>query len=141
MQLYLTAKTDIDDLVIDYIEVQLKNGLEVSLNWDMSFVECTSDGFYARYCGVCFDEEHADGKLNELEGMKIVTVGTYSETHGGEGEHPVVIEYMEFVESDNLEFRNAYPLSPEQAPVQENQFFSEEVRARIYEAFLAESWR
>ena len=70
-----------------------------------------------------------------------MTVGTYSETHGGEGEHPVVIEYMEFVESDNLEFRNAYPLSPEQVPVQESQFFSDEVRARIYEAFLAESWR
>ena len=33
MQLYLTAKTDIDDLVIDYIEVLLKNGLEVGLNW------------------------------------------------------------------------------------------------------------
>lgn len=141
MQLYLTAKTDIDDLVIDYIEVLLKNGLEVGLNWDMSFVERTSDGFYARYDGVCFDEEHADGKLDELEGMKILTVGTYSETHGEEGEHSVVIKYMEFVESDSLEFRNAYPLSPEQAPVQENKFFSDEVRARIYNAFLAKSWR
>lgn len=75
MQLYLTAKTDIDDLVIDYIEVELKNGRTVSLNWNASFVDRRSDGFYARYSGVCFDEESAAGRLNELDGMKVLTVG------------------------------------------------------------------
>ena len=141
MQLYLTAKTDIDDLVIDYIEVELKNGRTVSLNWDGSFVERTSDGFCARYNGVCFDEDGAAGRLNELDGMKVLTVGTYSEDHGGEGEHPVMIEYMKFTESASLEFENAYPVSSGQVPVQERKIFSAEVRARIYDAFLAGSRR
>lgn len=36
MRLYLTAETSIPDLYIDYIEVLLKSGEEVSLNWDYS---------------------------------------------------------------------------------------------------------
>ena len=36
MRLYLTAKTSIPDLFIDYIQVKLKSGEEVSLNWDFS---------------------------------------------------------------------------------------------------------
>ena len=36
MRLYLTAKTSIPDLFIDYIQVKLKSGEEVSLNWDYS---------------------------------------------------------------------------------------------------------
>lgn len=141
MQLYLTAKTDIDDLVIDYIEVELKNGRTVSLNWDISYVDRTSDGFYGHYLGVCFDEDSAVGRLHELEGMKILTVGTYSEDHGGEGEHPVIITFMEFTESASLEFKNVYPVSSGQTLKQEINFFPAEVRTRIYDAFLAGSRR
>ena len=36
MRLYLTAKTAMKDLVIDYIEVNLKNGKTISLTWDES---------------------------------------------------------------------------------------------------------
>ena len=42
MRLYLTAKTSIPDLFIDYIQVKLKSGEEVSLNWDYSDIERTS---------------------------------------------------------------------------------------------------
>ena len=56
MRLYLTAKTSIPDLFIDYIQVKLKSGEEVSLNWDYSDIERTSSGFSARYKGVYFDE-------------------------------------------------------------------------------------
>ena len=52
MRLYLTAKTSIPDLFIDYIQVKLKSGEEVSLNWDYSDIERTSSGFSARYKGV-----------------------------------------------------------------------------------------
>lgn len=45
MRLYLTAKTSIPDLFIDYIQVKLKSGEEVSLNWDYSDIERTSSGF------------------------------------------------------------------------------------------------
>ena len=52
MRLYLTAETSIPDLYIDYIEVLLKSGEEVSLNWDYSDIERTPSGFSARYKGV-----------------------------------------------------------------------------------------
>lgn len=45
MRLYLTAETSIPDLYIDYIEVLLKSGEEVSLNWDYSDIERTPSGF------------------------------------------------------------------------------------------------
>ncbi len=69
MRLYLTAKTSIPDLFIDYIQVKLKSGEEVSLNWDYSDIERTSSGFSARYKGVYFDEAHANGRIDELQDM------------------------------------------------------------------------
>ena len=38
MKLYVTAITNVPDLTIDYIEVKLKSGKTVSLNWDRSYV-------------------------------------------------------------------------------------------------------
>lgn len=80
MRLYLTAKTSITDLFIDYIQVKLKSGEEVSLNWDYSDIERTSSGFSARYKGVYFDEEYANGRIEELRNMKITVVGVYYES-------------------------------------------------------------
>lgn len=109
MELFLKAKTDIEDLIIDYIEAQLKTGKTVSLNWEGSSVErSSSGGITAHYFGVCFDEESADGKLDMLADMKVVSVGTYSEEHGGEGEHPLIIESMDFLECRSLEFTDIY---------------------------------
>lgn len=34
MKLYVTAKTDISDVYVDYISIRLNTGEEVSLNWD-----------------------------------------------------------------------------------------------------------
>ncbi len=34
MILYLSVSTDLEDLLIDYIEVKLATGATVSLNWD-----------------------------------------------------------------------------------------------------------
>lgn len=36
MILYLQATTNVQDLIIDYIEVKLKSGKTVNLNWDES---------------------------------------------------------------------------------------------------------
>lgn len=139
MELFLKAKTDIDDLIIDYIEVQLKTGKTVSLNWDESSIERSSFGeFKAHYFGVYFDEDRADGKLDMLDGMKVVSVATYSEEHGGEGEYPISIENMDFLESRSLEFANVYPPS---ADDDEHENYADEVRRRMYDSFLASSWR
>lgn len=95
MILYLTAKTTIPDLTIDYIEVRLKSGKSVSLNWDQSEISRSPSGFDARYKGVYFGEERANGKLDELQDMVITDVGLYSES---EEFLSVFISHMEFVD-------------------------------------------
>lgn len=97
MRLYLTAKTSISDLFIDYIQVKLKSGEEVSLNWDYSDIERTSSGFSARYKGVYFDEEYANGRIDELQDMKITDIGVYYES---KHEQDIKIEVMDFVDDD-----------------------------------------
>ena len=79
MILYLEAETDISDLVIDFIEICLRSGKVVSLNWDESGTEFDSDNaFYAAYEGVYFDEEYANGRIGELIGMQVVHVEPFS---------------------------------------------------------------
>lgn len=95
MRLYLTAKTSIPDLYIDYIEVRLASGQVVSLNWDESDIARVPSGFSARYKGVCFGEEHANGKLEQLQDMEIVDIGVYYESNH---EPDINVEIMEFVE-------------------------------------------
>lgn len=82
MILYLSAKTNMPDVYIDYIEARLKNGNTVSLNWDESDITRTEDGFEARYKGVYFGEEYANGRINDLDGMKISDIGLYYESDG-----------------------------------------------------------
>lgn len=71
MTLYLEAKTSIPDLFIDYIEVRLTSGESASLNWDESEIYRNPDGFGAKYKGVYFGEEPANGRLDELRSMVI----------------------------------------------------------------------
>ena len=80
MILYLSASTDLEDLVIDYIEVKLATGVTVSLNWDESDIERLDTGFHARHKGVYFDEEYANGKLDSLREMQIDKIGIYAES-------------------------------------------------------------
>ena len=79
MTLYLDARTNCSDLMVDFIEVQLSNGEVVSLNWDQSGIDRDDAGFSARYKGVYFDEEYADGRLDDLREMKIQMVQVYTE--------------------------------------------------------------
>ena len=84
-------------MFIDYIQVKLKSGEEVSLNWDYSDIERTPSGFSARYKGVYFDEEHANGRIEELRDMKITDIGVYFES---KHEQDIKIEVMDFVDDD-----------------------------------------
>lgn len=80
MILYLSASTDLEDLVIDYIEIKLATGQTVSLNWDESDIERLDGGFNVRYKGIYFDEEYANGKLSSLREMQIEKIGIYAES-------------------------------------------------------------
>lgn len=95
LTLYLEAATTIPDLFIDYIEVRLASGESASLNWDESEIYRNPNGFGAKYKGVYFGEEPANGRLDELCDMVITDIGLYSDT----------ISEMEFVDNGrNLEF-------------------------------------
>lgn len=135
MTLYVTAVTPVSDLVIDYIEVRLKSGATVSLNWDESYVERCGDIIRAHYIGVSFNEEFAAGRLKELEGMQVEEVGMYSDEHG-EGKFPLSIENMEFYDigGSNLRFENAYSMMASDVR-------PETVGEKMYRKFLASSWR
>ena len=80
LTLYLEAKTTIPDLFIDYIEVRLASGESASLNWDESEIYRNPDGFGAKYKGVYFGEEPANGRLDELRDMVITDIGLYSDS-------------------------------------------------------------
>lgn len=94
MILYLDAKTNIKDVYVEFIEVKLNNGKVVSLNWDESYIDRDNDEFSAKYKGVYFDEEYANGKLDLLKGATIEYVELYYEK---DYENPYfVINSMDF---------------------------------------------
>ena len=93
MIINLSAKTPIKDAVIDFIEVRLNTGEVVSLNWDESGIDREEGGFVAQYKGIYFDEEYANGRITDLEGMIITHIEVYSEEPDS-SDKPVEIVYM-----------------------------------------------
>lgn len=81
MILYLKARANIEDILIDSIEVRLASGREVLLTWDESDISRTPFGFQARYKGVYFDEDYANGQIEELNGMQVLDVTLSSESN------------------------------------------------------------
>lgn len=102
MRLYLDAKTSVSDLTIDYIEVELSTGETVSLNWDESEIARENNEFSARYKGVYFDENYANGKLKELKGMRITTIGYYTEDISATPIDHLTITAMEFEDGNEI---------------------------------------
>ena len=121
LTLYLGAKTTIPDLFIDYIEVRLASCESASLNWNESEIYRNPDGFGAKYKGVYFGEEPANGRLDELRNMVITDIGLYSDTVS---ETQITILEMEFVDNGrSLEF------SPPKFCIQEKGHVDEKQRA------------
>ncbi len=103
MILYLKAKTNIPDAVVDLIDVKLKSGETVSLNWEESEIVRNNPDYSAKYKGVCFDEEYANGRISELEDLEITRISLFSETDSGDFE----ITELKFEDGDDtLEFTN-----------------------------------
>lgn len=83
MDIFLTGKSDAEDLVIDFIELKLKTGETVSLDWDQSYVDRGQGGrFEATYEGINIGGESARRKLSKFKGAAITEVGLYSESRG-----------------------------------------------------------
>ena len=106
MILEVTAKTKVADLTIDFIQVITRLGKSISIDWDTSFVTRTGDIFEARYVGVYFNEEYANGKLEDLENMTVDVVELYSEE-----DSTMDIEIVEMIfydEGRELTFKDVY---------------------------------
>lgn len=98
MRLYLTAKTAMKDLVIEYIEVRLTNGKEVTLSWDESEFGINDGVFTARYKGVYFDDVYGNGLNEKLSGMQITEIGVYSDNN-----EPVTLAVTHLTVEDELD--------------------------------------
>lgn len=98
MTLFLDAKTPLWDIFIDYIEVILASGEQISLNWDYSGIDRTEDGFSAKYSGVYFGEVNARGRIDELKKISIVEIGYYTEITDTPA--TIEIEGMYFVDNE-----------------------------------------
>ena len=100
MRLYVNAKTNMRDLTIDYIEVILNSGEQVSLNWDWSDYWRDKSYFSARFKGVYFGEEYANGRVEDLKAITILEIGYYTED---KSEEEVTLEIEKItVEDYNL---------------------------------------
>ncbi len=106
MTLYISATTNCPDLMIDYIEVKLRSGEEISLSWDESDIDRIDEDFSSRHKGVYFDEEYANGRLRDLDGMEVIGIQLYSDVM----DHvSLVIHEMEFEDGDDrMIFREPY---------------------------------
>lgn len=112
MNLEITVKTNLKKAFIDFIEV--KNALgTITLDWDESEISWTEDGFSARYKGVYFNEEAANGRCKELENAEITAIQVYSEDpHECKELHISAMTFFDTTkwESTCLEFISELPL-------------------------------
>lgn len=106
MILEVKAKTKVADLTIDFIQVITRLGKSISIDWDTSFVTRTGDMFEARYVGVYFNEEYANGKLEDLENMTVDVVEVYSEEDSAMDIE--IVEMIFYDEGRELTFKDVY---------------------------------
>lgn len=79
MILYVKGLSNVKDVVIDFIEVTLKSGEQVSLSWDESEYDRTDNGsFEAVFKGISFDDEYANGHENNMFEIAVDEVGFFS---------------------------------------------------------------
>ena len=136
MILKLTAKTSVDDLIIDFIQVTTKQGESLSMNWEASYITRDSKGFSARYIAVCFGEEYANGKLESLRDMTIDVIGLYSES-----EKKLDIEVTEMIFYDNeknLTLENVYKSDDNEAYTEFKDTLEKFVREQVGQEYKNE---
>ncbi len=81
MRLSMKMKTNAEDLTIEFLELQLKSGDIVTIDYDSSEYYTKDRYRMSMHKGVCMDEEYLNGRLNELEGIRVTDVGLYSEKY------------------------------------------------------------
>lgn len=106
MIMYLQVKTKVPDLRIELFKMRLKSGEIVTVDWDESELERESDGFNVRYKGVYFDDEYANGRLEEIDKPDITSVKVSSEL---EEKADLVITDVEIMDGKKFKtFKTSY---------------------------------
>ena len=103
MTLYLSVITKCQDLLIEYIEMKGKPGDgkdSINISWDESEYARTDTGFEARFKGVYFDEEYANGRISELEGLEFAEIGVYHYSDDDIDAEGMTITDMEFTDGE-----------------------------------------
>lgn len=78
MKIEITVETNLKNAFIDFIEMKKKDKI-LTLDWDVSGIRWTDQGFTALYRGVAFNEINAEGRANELEDAEITAIQVYSD--------------------------------------------------------------
>jgi len=86
----------------------LVTGEIMTVNWDESDIAREDNGFDARYKGVYFDEEYANGKLSSLHGMQIEYMSLDTES---DSDSDIVITDMTFEDEGERYTRSIFFLS------------------------------
>ena len=136
MILELTAKTSVEDVTIEFIQVTTKQGESISLNWETSYLTRDSKGFSARYVAVCFGEDYATGKLETLRDMTIDVIELYSET---EGKLDIEITEMIFYDGGSeLKLQDVYKTDDNEAYMEFKEKFEKFVREQVGQGYKNE---
>ena len=98
MNLYISAKSSVPDLVIEYIEIILANGRNVNVQWAESSVKREKDDYTICFKRIQFDYDNFNVTLADLKEFTISQIGLYSDTHSGK--LGIEIEEMEFAEEN-----------------------------------------
>lgn len=96
MNLYVSAKSQIPDLVIEYFEIILTNGRCVNVQWAESSVKREKDDYTICFKRLQFDNGNYNVTIADLNEFAIAQIGLYSDTESGKLE--INIEEMEFAE-------------------------------------------
>ena len=97
----MECKTAVRKVFVDYIIALLQSGEEISIDWDETELMRKPGGFTAEHKGVCFNHNHADGRLKELAGMKVTKLGYFTEEENWEGDIISEITSMVFEDTSN----------------------------------------
>ena len=111
MLLYLKGIISSKDAVVDYIEVRLNTGEQVSLNWKTSDTTCFSGEIEGNYSGVCAGElDERTFTLDELVEMQVISVGLYDRVSDTENVK-ITIEELTFFDGNGGELTFEYPFT------------------------------
>lgn len=106
MRIYINGKSDLSLNKIDSIEMLLKDGRTVLVDWDETDISSKNGEFSLRGKGVYIDDEYPDC-IGVLEGCKITEINLDEEAGGSF----ITIESLEFSQGDDSYFCETVPFT------------------------------